>query len=73
MIAGIGHNCGPVSSIQLPVFGTGWAAIRDDMKHWLRGQGLPGDAVLIIGEADYEREIMAVAGLAGSVSGQSFW
>ena len=47
--------------------------MRDDMKAWLRAAGLPGAAVLMIGETDHEREMMAAGGLAGFVAGQAFF
>lgn len=61
------------SAIALPWFGASWGAMRAGMKGWLRDQGLPGDAVLMIGETDHEREIMAAAGLAGFMAGHSFF
>lgn len=61
------------SALELPHFGQGWAAMRDRMKAWLGQQGLPGDAVLMIGETDHEREIMSAAGLAGFVSGTRYF
>ncbi|WP_199260483.1 hypothetical protein [Paracoccus binzhouensis] len=57
----------------LPHFGAPWSAMRDRMKAWLRAQGLPGDAVLMIGETDHEREMMAAGGLAGFVGGRRFF
>ena len=54
-------------------YGSSWAAMRDEMKAWLRAQGLPGDAVLMIGETAHEREMMASGGLAGFVAGQAFF
>ena len=45
--------------------------MRDEMKAWLRAQGLPGDAVLMIGETAHEREMMTAGGLAGFVGGQA--
>jgi hypothetical protein len=47
--------------------------MRQEMKHWLRAQDLPGDAVLMIGETAHEREMMTAGGLAGFVSGQAFF
>ena len=58
---------------ELPHFGASWSAMRDRMKTWLRAQGLPGDAVLMIGETEHEREMMAAGGLAGFVTGQGFF
>lgn len=86
-MAGIGHNRGPdlagtswrshcwrqARRSLLPVFGTGWAAMRDEMKAWLRMQNLPGDAVLMVGETDHEAEMMAAGGLAGFISGQQYF
>ncbi|ADO43224.1 hypothetical protein [Ketogulonicigenium vulgare] len=60
------------SELALPRFGTNWGEMRDDLKAWLMAQGLPGDAVLMIGETDHERELMTAGGLAGFISGQSF-
>jgi len=64
---------GAVSAGHLPPFGDSWSAVRDRMKGWLRAQGLPGDAVLMIGETDHEREMMTAGGLAGFVTGQRFF
>ena len=47
--------------------------MRDEMKGWLRAQGLPGDAVLMIGETEHEREMMTAGGLAGFIPGQRFF
>lgn len=69
----LGDRIGAVSSLKLPDFGTNWAAMRDDMKGWLRAQGLPGDAVLMIGETDHERELMAAGGLAGFLTGDFYF
>ncbi|WP_240558590.1 hypothetical protein [Paracoccus contaminans] len=71
--AALGAAIAARSSLALPPFGASWGAMRSAMKDWLRGQGLPGDGVLMIGETDHEREIMAAAGLAGFVSGHSFF
>jgi hypothetical protein len=57
----------------LPQFGASWSVMRDRIKAWLRAQGLPGDAVLMIGETDHEREMMAAGGLAGFLAGQRFF
>ncbi|ARO15075.1 hypothetical protein BVG79_01731 [Ketogulonicigenium robustum] len=73
MIDGLAARMGAVSQLDLPRFGESWGQMRGDMKGWLMAQGLPGDAVLMIGETDHEREVMAAAGLAGFISGQSFW
>ncbi|MBU3030294.1 hypothetical protein [Paracoccus marinaquae] len=61
------------SAMALPPFGQGWAGMRDTMKTWLRDQGLPGDAVLMIGETDHEREAMAAGGLAGFIDGTRYF
>lgn len=61
------------SDLRLPDFGSSWSGMRDRMKGWLAAQGLPGDAVLMIGETDHERDIMAAAGLAGFVSGMRYF
>lgn len=65
----LGARIGAVSARPLAPFGASWAAMRDEMKGWLRAQGLPGDAVLMIGETDHEREMMAAGGLAGFLPG----
>ena len=67
----LARQIGAVSVRDLPPFGASWSAMRDEMKAWLRLQGLPGDAVLMIGETAHEREMMAAGGLAGFVSGQT--
>ncbi|RJL01492.1 hypothetical protein [Paracoccus siganidrum] len=69
----LGRRIAAVSARPLPVFGTGWAAMRDEMKAWLRMQNLPGDAVLMVGETDHEAEMMAAGGLAGFISGQQYF
>lgn len=69
----LASRIGAASARALPPFGASWGAMRDDMKGWLRAQGLPGDAVLMIGETDHEREIMTAGGLAGFVTGQHFF
>ncbi|CAM3307197.1 hypothetical protein PANO111632_13285 [Paracoccus nototheniae] len=61
------------SALPLPDLTMSWSGMRDRMKGWLAAQGLPGDAVLMIGETDHEREIMAAAGLAGFVTGQRYF
>lgn len=61
------------SARALPPFGTSWSVMRDEMKAWLRAQNLPGDAVLMIGETDHEREMMTAGGLAGFLSGQQYF
>lgn len=69
----LGRQIGAISARPLPPFGASWSAMRHEMKHWLRAQGLPGDAVLMIGETAHEREMMTAGGLAGFVSGQAFF
>ena len=71
--AALAAQIGAVSAMPLPPFGTPWAAMRDDLKTWLRDRRLLGDAVLMIGETDHEREIMAAAGIAGFIPGQTFF
>ena len=71
--AALGAVIAAQSAIALPAFGASWGAMRDGMKRWLRAQGLPGEAVLMIGETDHEREIMAAAGLAGFLAGQTYF
>lgn len=68
-IAGVRINAR--SARPLAPFGASWAAMRDEMKGWLHAQGLPGDAVLMIGETDHERELMTAGGLAGFIPGQN--
>lgn len=72
-LAALGARIGAVSARRLPDFGTSWSLMRDEMKTWLRDQGLPGDAVLMIGETDHEREVMAAGGLAGFLSGEQYF
>lgn len=69
----IGRQIGAVSARGLAPFGASWAAMRDEMKGWLKAQGLPGDAVLMIGETEHEREMMTAGGLAGFIPGQRFF
>ena len=69
----IGRQIGAVSARMLAPFGASWSAMRDEMKGWLRAQGLPGDAVLMIGETDHEREMMTAGGLAGFIPGHRFF
>lgn len=71
--AELGRMIGAKAALPLPPFGTSWTDIRTTMKTWLKDHHLPGDAVLMIGETDHEREIMAAAGLAGFLSGQRFF
>lgn len=71
--AELGARIGAISARPLATFGTSWAGMRDEMKGWLKSQGLPGDAVLMIGETDHEREMMAAGGLAGFLSGQDYF
>lgn len=61
------------SSLRLPPFGRSWSEMRAESKAWLRSQGLPGDAVLMIGETDHERELMSAGGLAGFVTGMQYF
>lgn len=69
----LARRLGAVSARPLAPFGASWATLRNEMKGWLRAQGLPGDAVLMIGETAHEREMMTAGGLAGFVSGQAFF
>ena len=69
----LGRQIGAVSARGLAPFGASWAQMRDEMKAWLRAQGLPGDAVLMIGETEHEREMMTAGGLAGFLTGQRFF
>ncbi|SMO50557.1 hypothetical protein [Paracoccus laeviglucosivorans] len=69
----LARQIGAASGRDLPPFGASWSQMRDEMKTWLRAQGLPGDAVLMIGETAHEHEMMTAGGLAGFVSGQSFF
>ncbi|MFV0299321.1 MAG: hypothetical protein ACK5IP_00260 [Paracoccus sp. (in: a-proteobacteria)] len=71
--AALGARIGAVSARPLVPFGTSWAGMRDEMKAWLKARGLPGDAVLMIGETDHEREMMAAGGLAGFLGGQVYF
>lgn len=69
----LGRRLETVAAIPLPQFGASWTDMRVTMKAWLKDQRLAGDSVLMIGETDHEREIMAAAGLAGFVAGQAFF
>ncbi|MTH33245.1 hypothetical protein GL279_01385 [Paracoccus limosus] len=69
----LARQIGAASARRLPAFGASWSEMRQEMKHWLRAQDLPGDAVLMIGETAHEREMMTAGGLAGFVSGQAFF
>ncbi|MTH79641.1 hypothetical protein [Paracoccus aestuariivivens] len=69
----LARQIGAVSGRALAPFGSSWSMMRDEMKVWLKAQGLPGDAVLMIGETAHEREMMTAGGLAGFVSGQAFF
>ncbi len=64
---------GATSAIRLPGFGESWAGMRRQMKGWLRAEGLPGDAVLMIGETDHERELCGAGGLAGFLTGMRYF
>lgn len=66
------HICA-ISAQKLPPFGAEWGVIRDHAKTWLHEQGLPGDAVLMIGETDHEREFMAAGGFAGFITGTKYF
>lgn len=69
----LAHQVGAVSARELAPFGSSWSAMRHEMRSWLREQGLPGDAVLMIGETAHEREMMTAGGLAGFLTGQAFF
>ena len=69
----LGRRIGAVSAQDLPHFGSSWAGMRDHMKSWLRRQGLPGDAVLLVGETDHEKEICGAGGLAGFVTAARYF
>ncbi|RJE83804.1 hypothetical protein [Paracoccus onubensis] len=69
----LGQRIEAVSARPLPVFGSQWAAMRNEAKAWLHAQGLPGNAVLMIGETDHERELMAAGGLAGFITGTHYF
>lgn len=69
----LSREIGAVSARMLAPFGASWAMMRDEMKAWLRAQGVAGDAVLMIGETAHEREMMTAGGLAGFVTGQAFF
>ncbi len=71
--ATLGARIGAVSARPLMPFGTSWTGMRDEMKAWLKAEGLPGDGVLMIGETEHEREMMAAGGLAGFLSGQDYF
>lgn len=71
--ARLGQRIGAVSARRLSDFGASWSQMRDEMKAWLRAEGLPGDGVLMIGETDHEREMMAAGGLAGFIGGQVYF
>ncbi|MFV0383270.1 hypothetical protein [Paracoccus sp. (in: a-proteobacteria)] len=71
--AALARQIGADSVLHLPRFGQSWAAMRDQMKLWLHDRRLPGDAVLMIGETDHEREAMTAGGLAGFVSGNRYF
>lgn len=71
--AGLGQQIDAISARNLPVFGSRWVDMRDEMKGWLRQQKIPGDAVLMIGETDHERELMAAGGLAGFITGNRYF
>ena len=64
---------GAHSAQELPHFGASRSAMRDRIKAWLRAQGLPRDAVLMIGETEHQREMMTARGLAGFLAGQRFF
>ncbi|MFD1880952.1 hypothetical protein [Paracoccus pacificus] len=57
----------------LPVFGTSWGRMRADAKAWLRDCRLPGDAVLMVGETDHEREYAGAGGFAAFIPGTQFF
>ncbi|MBK4217279.1 hypothetical protein JJJ17_15215 [Paracoccus caeni] len=69
----LAQRIGAISALEMPGFGTSWSVMRRDVKDWLRGQGLSGDAVLMIGETAHEQELMAAGGLAGFVSGARYF
>lgn len=69
----LARRIGAASALNLPHFGKRWPDMRDTIKMWLRDQSLPGDAVLMIGETDHERELMAAGGLAGFVTGTRYF
>ncbi|RMC31001.1 hypothetical protein C9E81_21165 [Paracoccus alkanivorans] len=69
----LGQRISAVSARSLPPFGSRWGEMRAEAKAWLKAQGLPGDAVLMIGETDHERELMAAGGLAGFITGTQYF
>lgn len=69
----LGQRISAVSARRLPTFGSPWGEMRAEAKAWLRAQGLPGDAILMIGETDHERELMAAGGLAGFITGTQYF
>ncbi len=69
----LAQRIGAASVIRLPAFGESWGAMRRQMKGWLRAEGLSGDAVLMIGETDHERELCGAGGLAGFLTGMRYF
>ena len=47
-----------------PEFTAKWAALRAEMQNWLRGQSLPADRVLMVGDTAFEREHATAGHLA---------
>lgn len=69
----LGQRITASSTQQLPPFGSKWGDMRIHAKAWLNNQGLPGDAVLMIGETDHEREFMTSGNFAGFISGTRYF
>ncbi|AXC51263.1 hypothetical protein DRW48_12340 [Paracoccus suum] len=61
------------SARALPPFGASWGAMRTEMKNWLAREGLPGDAVLLIGATDHEAEMAGAGGLAAFLPGETYF
>mgnify|MGYP001213526726 CR=1 FL=1 len=50
-----------------------WAGARDHLKSIVRDRGGAGDRFMLIGEGDLEHEWVAAGGLAGFVSGDTYF
>lgn len=56
-----------------PGFTDSWSRTRQTLKTLLAAQGLPGDAVLLVGDTALEREWVAPGGMAGYVPASSYF
>lgn len=67
------HGIALQGADRAPLFAESWSSMRQRMQALVRREGVPADAVVLVGETPFEREWLAAGRLGGYIAAETYF